>query len=116
MPKVILPTPYSTGRRWTEADARIVLAALDASGLSVAAFANREGLDVQRLYFWRRRFESSAVEAVQSSAFIEVRHAGDRERERIEIVLRTGRVIRVAESVDAGVLRRLIETLEDPTC
>ena len=36
--------------RWTVDDARAVMARLEASGLSVAAFATREGFDVQRLY------------------------------------------------------------------
>jgi hypothetical protein len=36
--------------RWSAGDARTVLAAVDRSGLSIAAFAAREGLDVQRLY------------------------------------------------------------------
>jgi transposase-like protein len=114
MPKSrLLPTSYSTDRRWTADDARAVLAAQAASGLSVPAFADREGIDPQRLYSWRRRIEVGSVEA--PPAFIEVRHAA--ERERVEIVLRSGRVVRVAESIDGDVLRRLIAALEqDPAC
>jgi len=68
VPKSRLPASYSTRLRWTDADAQTVLGALDASGLSVAAFAGREGLDPQRLYFWRRRLESDSVEAVPMPA------------------------------------------------
>jgi transposase-like protein len=115
VPKSRVPVSYSTPRRWTDADARAVLAAMDASGLSVAAFAGREGLDPQRLYFWRRRLETGLVEVAPAPAFIEVRHAA--ERERVEIVLRSGRIVRVAESIDVGVLRHLIEALEQgPAC
>jgi len=42
-------------RRWTEAEAREVLAALEQSGQSITAFAAARGLDPQRLYYWRRR-------------------------------------------------------------
>ena len=46
---------WRTLARWTEADAVAALAALKQSGLSVALFAAREGLDAQRLYVWRRK-------------------------------------------------------------
>ena len=36
--------------RWTEEDARVVLAALERSGQPVRAFAEENGLDPQRLY------------------------------------------------------------------
>lgn len=42
-------------RDWTEAEARRVLAACEASGLSKRAFAFREGLRPQRLYWWTKR-------------------------------------------------------------
>lgn len=41
--------------RWTEADAREVLAALERSGQPVAVFATTHGLDPQLVYAWRRR-------------------------------------------------------------
>jgi transposase-like protein len=115
MPKTrLLPALYSISRRWTEDDARVVIAAQAASGLSVAAFAAREGIDAQRLYFWRRRGEGSAANTVPPT-FVEVRHAAG--SERVEVALRSGRVIRVAESIDPGVLRGLVNALdEDPTC
>jgi transposase-like protein len=43
------------GRRWSEADARRVIAACEASEESLAEFATRHGIDSQRLYWWRRR-------------------------------------------------------------
>jgi CDGSH-type Zn-finger protein len=69
MRKTRLPASFSTRLRWTEADAKIVISALDASGRSVAAFAAREGLDPQRLYFWRRRLESG-TDDVRNPAFV----------------------------------------------
>jgi len=42
-------------RKWTEEDAREALAALEASGESVNAFARRLGIVPQRLLWWRSR-------------------------------------------------------------
>jgi hypothetical protein len=39
-------------RRWTADDARVVLAAWRASGLSRTAFCEQRGLGVQRLHYW----------------------------------------------------------------
>lgn len=44
-------------RRWTQKDARRVLDAYEASGESVAAFARKTGLTVQRLSWWRKRLK-----------------------------------------------------------
>lgn len=105
---------FSTRRRWTDADAHTVLAALDTSGLSVSAFASREGLDVQRLYFWRRRRATIAEQATTAPAFVEVQHSV---AEHVEVMLRSGRILRVPESIDSASLRRLIDALEqDPAC
>jgi transposase-like protein len=118
MPKVrLLPSSLSTGRRWTEDDARAVLDAHTESGLSVAAFAAREGLDPQRVYSWRRRLGRSveAVEAISAPAFIEIRSSA--KCEVVEVVLRCGRVVRVTELIDPSVLRRLVDALEgNPSC
>ncbi len=47
-----VPDPHAT---WTEDEGRAALEAWRASGESLAAFARRERLDVQRLYWWKRR-------------------------------------------------------------
>lgn len=112
MPKPSLLALYR--RRWTDADARIVLAALDASGLSVPTFAGREGLDPQRLYFWRRRIEATSEGARTPPPFVELEH---RAPTRVEVVLRSGHVLRVVESIDGACLRRLVDALEqDAAC
>lgn len=41
--------------RWSEADARIVLAALERSGDTVLGFARAHDLNAQRIYWWRSR-------------------------------------------------------------
>lgn len=42
-------------RKWTEAEARAVLAKLKASGKSLSRFARERGLTEQRLYWWKAR-------------------------------------------------------------
>jgi hypothetical protein len=121
MPKPRAPnsSPYLARRRWTAADAEQVLAALERSGLELTAFALSEGLDPQRVSRWRRRLASPAA-----PVFEEFVRPGPAEgqagevtvgagREWFEIVLRTGRVVRVPESFDASALRRLLEVVEE---
>jgi transposase-like protein len=43
------------GQRWSAEDARRVLAAVEESGLPLAAFARKYGLVEQRLGWWRKR-------------------------------------------------------------
>jgi len=113
MPKSRALAAHTIRQRWSEDDAEAVLAALDASGVSTAEFASREGLDVQRLYFWRRRL-ARTLRATAAPGFVEVR---SRSIGHVEIVLRGGRILRAAESIDPGVLRRLVEALEpDAAC
>jgi hypothetical protein len=71
---------------------------------------------VERLDTWRRKLglgggrKSSAVRP----AFVELRSATF---ESVEVVLRSGRVLRVAESISAAALKRLVEVLEEmPGC
>jgi hypothetical protein len=114
MPQSPPVASYLTRRRWTEAEARAALAALDASGLRPSAFATREGLDVQRLQSWRRKLGAkpkTRPAPASRPAFVEVR---PRSSEPIEIVLRSGRVLRVPESIDSAVLRRLVDALDEP--
>lgn len=116
--EVSMPQPagsHAHRRRWSIADARGALSAMTASGLSPAAFAQREGLQVQRLRRWRQRLDGGSVGKAATAAFVEVgRHAAT---ERVEIVLRSGRTLRVSESIDAIALRRIVDVLEhDAAC
>ena len=49
--------------RWTRTQARKVLEEVEASGLSLAEFARRRGLQPERLSRWRVRFEQEAQAA-----------------------------------------------------
>jgi hypothetical protein len=122
MPKTLArrSSTYLTCRRWTPQDAKDALAAQAQSGLPLATFASREGLDAQRLFRWRRRLGADCPEVptFEEVAFPNVASAvgggGARrpsERDRFELVLRSGLIVRVAESFNADALRRLLDTL-----
>jgi transposase-like protein len=49
--------------RWSEDEARVVVAACEASGQSVAAFAREHGIDAVRVLRWRSRVEGSETAA-----------------------------------------------------
>lgn len=98
-------------RSWKIADARAALKALAASGLSVGAFAQREGLDSDRLYRWRRRLAGDREARVPATpAVIEIRPTS-RRAELVEIVLASGVTLRVSETIDAFALARLVAAL-----
>lgn len=105
---------YTRRRRWGVAEGHAALAAMEASGLSAAAFAAREGLQVQRLRRWRERLGSKAAAKAGAAAFVELgQHAAaTAAANRIEIVLRSGRTLCAVESIDPVVLRRLVDVLE----
>jgi transposase-like protein len=109
-----MPTPPDRSPfnrpRWTERDAREVLAALDRSGKSVSVFAAEHGLDPQRVYLWRRRLgraeRTTFQELVVHSPAL--RHSTG---SAFEIVLASGDVVRVPASFDSVALARLLEVL-----
>ena len=98
--------------RWTEQDARDVLAALRRSGKPVREFAAEHGLDPQRVYLWRRR-----VGEAEPTTFQELivrpttRGAGPDAGDSFEIILASGDQVRVPPSFDGAALARLLEIL-----
>ena len=109
---------YRARRRWTVAEAKEALAAQEHSGLTLRAFATREGLQPQRLERWRRRLAEGAAPPFEEVPRHEV--VADTQstvvtiapRERFEIVLCGGRVVRVPESFDTNALLRLLEVVD----
>jgi hypothetical protein len=80
--------PVAVSGRWNADVARVVLAALDDSGLSVAAFATANRLDAQRLHAWRRRLE-------RAPRFVELVARSQRAPSRIEVLCPSGHVVRL---------------------
>jgi transposase-like protein len=100
--------------RWTERDAREVIAALDRSGKPVSAFAAEHGLDPQRVYLWRRRL-GRAERTIFQELIVPARaprpSADAATESPFEIVLASGAVVRVPPSFDATALARLLDVL-----
>jgi len=83
--------------RWTEQDARDVLAALRRSGKPVSVFAAEHGLDPQRVYLWRRRLGGAEPTTFQELIVRPAagRAVADAASNSFEIVLVSGDVVRV---------------------
>jgi transposase-like protein len=103
----LVPTRLSARRRWRAKEARAILKRLDASGLSVREFAARYGLETQRLYRWRAQL-ASAGPAV-APPFVEIERSPG---VAIEVVLRSGHVIRVRDGFGEDALRRVVAVLD----
>jgi transposase-like protein len=104
-------------KRWSATRARELLAEAKQSGESLSAFAQRQGLDPQRLYSWRRKLDAvtSADSLTTSETFVPVRVAREARvpsASGLELVLGMGRVIRLGANFDASALLRLVEVLE----
>jgi transposase-like protein len=95
--------------RWSTAVAREVLAAWSASGVSRREFAEKHGLQEQRLYNWERRLaEPDTTAGVQ---FREVMMPAVGIDSRLEVVLPNGTLIRISSSFDTTALARIVEVL-----
>lgn len=99
--------------RWTERDARDVLAALRRSGKPVSVFAAEHGLDPQRVYLWRRRLGEAEPTTFQELIVRPAagRAVGGAAGDSFEIVLVSGDVVRVPSTFDGVALARLLEVV-----
>lgn len=98
--------------RWSADDARAVLAAVAATGLPFLAFSRAHGVDVQRLYAWRRRLDPSLVPPQQD--FVELPlapHVPAPVPSRYEIQLPTGEILRLEGAVDPTTVGALVAAL-----
>ena len=102
---------------WSPVEIRELLADLESSGLSVAAFARARGIPAQRIYWIRRRARMAASRdsdtPVVSREFSEIVVAERQSHPSppIELCLQTGISIRVSADFDELVLRRLLGVL-----
>jgi hypothetical protein len=109
-------------RRWTESEARQVLAAHQGSGLSASRFAAEQGLDPERLRRWSRRLQAMPKRGnsvrERPVGFSEVAVSGGQVLPvqpvtAFEIVLGSGQIVRVGHSFDVDGLRRLLKVLTE---
>lgn len=114
---------WANSRRWTTEVALEALDAFERSGLSLREFADREGVSAVRLGRWRRR---PSAELGGAPAFIEVAPGFQRlggsaadpgdPGGMFEVVLDSGRLVRVPMGFDEGALRRLVAVLDEVPC
>lgn len=102
---------YLRSSYWSAEEAREALADQQASGLSVIAFAERAGLQAQRLFVWRRRLAAESVGPSAVPPFIEIRSSPP-PTQPIELVLRNGVVLRVPPHVEPETVARWVAALE----
>lgn len=107
-------------KRWSEVDARVVLAAWRESGQSQEAFCKRIGIGTWRLWQWKKRLGATAgkphprfipVSLVQSGA------AGPSSSDvTVEIVLPRGLKVRTGAGFDPEKVAELVFALERGAC
>lgn len=131
-------------RHWSADEARWVVETWKASGLSMAAFADKHGLKAKRISWWRRRLRAETSEP-PDIAFLPVkinqpatapadplvRQHGTAERGpeetlqasgsttgtgALEVVTPAGHVVRVFPGFAPPTLQRLLLALEDLPC
>ena len=92
---------------------------LEQSGLSVRKFAAREGLKAGSLSFWRWKLggggRATETQRIAPLKFVELTGefpATAPAAKEFEVVLGSGRVVRVPGGFDAGELARLVMALE----
>jgi transposase-like protein len=87
--------------RWSASEAEEILASLEKSGQSVAAFARERGVTPQRLYWWRDRLRRRATRSRSDETSVElvpvrITHDARREDDALIIVrLRRGVALEV---------------------
>ena len=102
--------------RWSEHEARGVLAAWHKSGLSLERFAKERGFVPQRIRMWRDRLEGKPTKAAPASteamALLPVQVAPQTRGEPVAVYLRNGQVIRVGRGFDEDAFARVVAILE----
>jgi hypothetical protein len=111
------PNPTNRRRtwtRWTEAQARTALDTLAQSGLSAQAFAEREGISVQRVSYWKKRLREETAPTQGPHAFVAVTLP---QTTCVEIVLGSV-MVRIPSHVDPRQIARMVRALarEETPC
>jgi hypothetical protein len=93
-----------------------------ASGLSISAFCRNRDVAEASFYYWRRELgargrrvgqDAAAPMSVTEPAFVPVRVVA---AEPIEVVVRSGQVLRVGTAFDPAHLRAVVAALEAVPC
>lgn len=123
MGRVEIITGRERRRRWPEEEKLKIREEAMAPGVSMAEVARRHDLYPQQLYTWRRLFAEAADQAdTPAPMFLPVEIAErevPRRRPRrrrvglVEVVLASGRTLRIPPDIEAETLTRLVRALEE---
>jgi hypothetical protein len=108
------PVPSSTlERTWRDRVTR-----WKAGGLSVRDFCRTEGLSEPSFYSWRRTIaeRDAATAAPDAPAFVPLHVRPGTAPVVLELVLRSGHVLRIPPGSDPGHLRAVLAALEAAPC
>lgn len=97
---------------------RKTLADFQSSGLSIRGFCRAHGLPESAFYFWRRELtrrdhRPAKRTTVAKRAFMPIRVVAS---VPLEVVLRSGQVVRVAAGFEAAHLQAVVAALEGRSC
>jgi len=90
-----------------------------ASGLNVRDFCRSERLSEPSFYSWRRTLaerDADAADAADAPAFVPLHVRAGLAPPVLELVLRSGHVLRVPHGFDPDQLRRVVAALEATSC
>lgn len=89
-----------------------------ASGLNVRDFCRGEGLSEPSFYSWRRTLaeRDAAIGAPSAPAFVPLHVRPGTSPQALELVLRSGHLLRIPHGYDPEQLRAVVTALEGPPC
>lgn len=121
----------TTRRSWSREQKRAIVAEIDVGGATLSEVARRHGIHSSLLFRWRKTLgsvmgdapvvASARTSAVSAPSFVPVMLPPPSppsapcplaKASTIEVVLDSGRTVRVGADVDTGALVRIIEALE----
>ena len=103
-------------KQWDEEQAEHELQALRRSGEPLEIFARSRGYSGERLRRWGARLKKAAAPVLLPVRVIAAPAEPAGDAPPVEVVLCSGRVLRVARGFDAGQLAELVRVLEALPC
>ena len=97
--------------QWSELEARAVLQAWRASGLSIERFASQRGLVPQRIRFWKQKLGELETPKAKGTTLIPVRVIETGRGTPIQVILPSGHIVRVGRGFDEETFARVMQIL-----
>src|SRR5687767_382693 len=99
--------------QWSELEARAVLSAWRASGVSIERFAASRGIVAQRIRWWKKKLESGEPSR-KSMALLPVHVVDAAQPSRgapVQVILPSGHIVRVGRGFDEDTFTRVMAIL-----